>query len=372
MSSKIEERIADIEAELAKMQYNKATQGHFATLKARLAQLRSELVERAASSKRKGSGFGIKKQGDATTILLGFPSVGKSTLLNAITNKETKVAAYEFTTVEVIPGMIEYERHFKGTRIQILDLPGIIKGGAAGRGRGREILSTVRNADLVIILLDATRPEHLEIIENELYKANIRLDQEPPYIRLKKRDRGGILVTGFPSKTTYEEIANVLRTYRISNADVFLYEKDLTLDHIIDFVAGNRVYIPSLVVVNKVDLVSSEQLDKLKKGIERHIIPISAELKVGLEEFKEAIIKRIDLMRVFLWTPGKKEPDMDEPLIIKNGSTIDDVCIKIHKRFKEGFRYANVWGTSTKFPGQKVGLNHRLEDSDIIRIILEK
>lgn len=372
LSTKIEERIADIEAELSKMQYNKATQGHFATLKARLAQLRSELVERAALSKRKGSGFGIKKQGDATAILLGFPSVGKSTLLNAVTNKESKVAAYEFTTVDVIPGMIEYEELFRGTRIQILDLPGIIKGGATGRGRGREILSTVRNADIVIILLDATRPKHLEIIENELYRANIRLDQKPPNIRLKKRDRGGILVTGFPSKTTYEEIANVLRTYRINNADVFLYEKDLTLDHIIDFVAGNRIYLPSLVVINKIDLVTPQKLNELKKVIGRNIIPISAEQKVGLEEFKESIIYRIGLIHVFLWTPGKKEPDMNEPLILKTGSTIDDVCIKVHKRFKEDFRYANVWGASAKFPGQKVGLNHQLADSDIIRIVLEK
>ncbi|MFX0114309.1 MAG: OBG GTPase family GTP-binding protein [Candidatus Hodarchaeota archaeon] len=352
------------------MQYNKATQGHFATLKARLAQLRSELVEKAALSKRKGSGFGVKKQGDATAILLGFPSVGKSTLLNAVTNKESKVAAYEFTTLEVIPGMIEYEGKFEGTRIQILDLPGIIKGGATGKGRGREILSTVRNADLIIILLDVTRPEHLEIIENELYAANIRLDQEPPNIRLKKRERGGILVTGFPSKTNLEEIANVLRTYRINNADVFLYEKGLTLDQIIDFVAGNRVYLPSLVVANKVDLVSSKELKELKRVLGKNFIPISAEKKVGLEEFKEAIIDRIGLIRVFLWTPGKKEPDMDEPLILKKGSTIDDVCIKIHKRFKEDFRYANIWGASAKFPGQKVGLNHKIEDSDIIRIIL--
>ena len=126
MSEKIEERIAEKEAEMAKMQYNKATSHHFGTLRAQIAQLRSELVDRAMKSKKKGSGFSIKKHGDATVILLGFPSVGKSTLLNAITNKESKVAAYEFTTLDAIPGMMEYDGKYKGARIQIIDLPDYI------------------------------------------------------------------------------------------------------------------------------------------------------------------------------------------------------------------------------------------------------
>jgi len=314
----------------------------------------------------------VKKQGDATTILLGFPSVGKSTLLNAITNKETKVAAYDFTTLDVIPGMIEFEGKFKGTEIQILDLPGIIEGGSTGRGRGHVILSTIRNADLIIIMLDATKLEHLETIENELYNANIRLDKNPPNIKIKKRNRGGILVSGFPSKTNYEEIAKVLRTYRITNADVFLYEKDLTLDHIIDFIAGNRVYIPSLLVINKIDLLDAKELKSLNSVLGSPFILISAEKKIGLDQFKEAIIDHIGLIRVFLWTPGKKEPDMDEPLILKKGAIINDVCTKIHKRFIDDFRYVNIWGTSAKFPGQKLGLNHQVNDGDILRIILEK
>ena len=180
MSEKIEQRIADIEAELAKMQYNKATQAHFGVLKARLAQLNNELVERAIKSNRKGSGFFVKKHGDATVILLGYPSVGKSTLLSAITNKESKVAAYEFTTLDAVPGMMEYNGRYKGVKVQIIDLPGIIEGGSTGSGRGREIFSAVRNADLIAIMLDATKLDHIEIIKKELYHANIRLDQQPP------------------------------------------------------------------------------------------------------------------------------------------------------------------------------------------------
>jgi len=65
--------------------------------------------------------------------MIGFPSVGKSTLLTSITETESLVAAYEFTTLTCIPGII----HYNETKIQLLDLPGIIEGAADGRGRGR-------------------------------------------------------------------------------------------------------------------------------------------------------------------------------------------------------------------------------------------
>lgn len=371
MSQKIEQRIADIEAELAKMQYNKATEAHFGVLRARLAQLNNELVERAIKSNRKGSGFFVKKHGDATVILLGYPSVGKSTLLSAITNKDSKVAAYEFTTLDAIPGMMEYNGKYKGAKIQIIDLPGIIEGGATGSGRGREIFSAVRNADLIVILLDATKIEHIDIIKKELYNANIRLDQNPPRIRIKERNRGGLQVSGHPSLTPIDVITSVLREYRIINADVFLREPNLTIDHIIDHLTGNRKYVPSLVVLNKVDLlVSRSKLSQIEKQIGK-FVAISADKKIGLDELKEAIVDKIGIMRVYLKKPGQKT-DFEDPMIIKKGSTVEDLCYKIHKRFKDDFRYANIWGTSVKFPGQKVGLDHVLLDSDVIKIMLEK
>lgn len=370
MSEKIEQRIADIEAELAKMQYNKATQGHFAVLKARMAQLQNELVERAIKSNRKGSGFFVKKHGDATVILLGFPSVGKSTLLNAITNKESKVAAYEFTTLDAVPGMMEYNGRYKGAKIQIIDLPGIIEGGATGSGRGREIFSAVRNADLIAIMLDATKIEHIDIIKKELYDANIRLDQHPPFIRIKERNRGGLIVSGHKSATPNEVIAQVLREYKIINADVYLREDNLTIDHIIDHITGNRKYVPSLIIINKVDLIDRSELPPIRERI-GDFVTISADRKIGLDELKEAIVEKIGIMRVYLKKPGQKA-DFEEPMIIKKDSTVEDLCYKIHRRFKDDFRYANVWGKSVKFPGQKVGLAHVLLDSDVIKITLEK
>jgi len=86
--------------------------------------------------------------------MIGFPSVGKSTLLTKLTGTESKIAAYEFTTLTCIPGNIYY----KGSKIQLLDLPGIIEGAKDGKGRGRQVIAVARTCNLICIVLDATRP----------------------------------------------------------------------------------------------------------------------------------------------------------------------------------------------------------------------
>ena len=368
-----EERIKEIEEEMAKTQYNKATQGHFATLKARLSKLRSEIIEIAIrKGAKKGSGFAIKKHGDATAILLGFPSVGKSTLLSAITNKESRIGAYDFTTVDAIPGMLNYDGKYIGTKIQIIDLPGIIEDAARGKGRGKQIFSAARNADLILIMLSALQINDLDVILDELYKANLRVNKKPRRVIIKEKNRGGIIVTGHTIGLEYtaEDIQNVLREYRIISAEVFINEPNVSLDEIIDTVAKNRIYMPSLIILNKVDLLERKELEKIKGKI-GFFVPISAEKGWNLEQLKEEIVEKIELMRIYLRRPGQKA-DYEEPLIIKRGSTIQEVAERIHRRFLNDFRHASIWGPSAKFPGQKVGLQHVLEDSDVVKIVLKK
>ena len=149
----IEEKIKDIEEEIQKTPYNKATSHHIGKLKAKLSKLKEESLQRSSGG-HKGQGFHVKKTGDATVVLVGFPSVGKSTLLNEITNAESKVGAYQFTTLDIVPGVMEH----KNAKIQIFDIPGIITGASSGKGRGKEILSVVRTADLILIVLDTLNP----------------------------------------------------------------------------------------------------------------------------------------------------------------------------------------------------------------------
>jgi len=112
-----------------------ATEYHLGLLKAKLAKYRSQLLEPSKKSGEKGEGFDVLKSGDARVALIGFPSVGKSTLLSTLTKTQSEAASYEFTTLTCIPGVIEY----KGANIQLLDLPGIIEGASQGKGRGKQV-----------------------------------------------------------------------------------------------------------------------------------------------------------------------------------------------------------------------------------------
>ncbi|KAL9304297.1 hypothetical protein ACSQ67_021560 [Phaseolus vulgaris] len=79
----------------------------------------------------------IKWLGANPFHFFGFPysSLGKSTLLTMLTGTHSEAASYEFTTLTCIPGII----HYNDTKIQLLDLPGIIEGASEGKGRGRQL-----------------------------------------------------------------------------------------------------------------------------------------------------------------------------------------------------------------------------------------
>src|SRR3989339_1610263 len=211
----IREKLKELEDELARTQKNKATEYHIGIIKSKIAQLRREVI----SPKKHGSsggGFDVKKSGDATAVMIGLPSVGKSTLLNKITNAESHTAAYAFTTLTCIPGVLEYN----GARIQILDLPGIIEGAKDGKGRGREVIAVARGADLILIMLDAAAPKQIGVIERELYGFGIRMNTSRPDIVIKKKEYGGITINSTVKRTNISdrEIMAILNEYKIHNA----------------------------------------------------------------------------------------------------------------------------------------------------------
>jgi len=358
------EKIAEIEREIGRTQKNKATEYHLGTLKAKLAKYRGQLLEPSGKKGEKGEGFDVLKSGDARVAMIGFPSVGKSTLLSTVTKTESVQASYEFTTLTCIPGVIEY----KGSNIQLLDLPGIIEGAAQGKGRGRQVIAVARTADLVLMILDATKKDiHKQLLEYELESVGIRLNCRKPNIYFKQQKAGGIKFTSTCTLTRMDEklVHNILHEYKIFNAEV-LFREDCNADQLIDVIEGNRKYLPCLYVYNKIDQIPLEEVDRLAR--QPHSVVISCEMKLNLDYLVDCLWAHLDLIRVFTKKPGNR-PDFSDAIILRNGVTVKHVCHAIHRTLPEVFKYALVWGTSCKFSPQRVGLAHKTHDEDVIQVV---
>jgi small GTP-binding protein len=357
------QRIKELEDELSTTKYNKRSQGHIGLIKAKIALLK-EKQEKRIASKGGGTGFSIKRSGDATVIIVGFPSVGKSTLLNAITKARSATAAYAFTTLTCIPGLLEH----KHAKIQVLDVPGIISGAASGTGRGKEVLACAQSADLVLLVVDVFHLEHLAVLQKEVYDAHLRLNKRKPAVRIVRKERGGIDIGSTVKLTKMDEatIKGIMQEFRLNNASVVLRD-NIDADELIDVIEGNKKYVPSLTLLNKIDLVDEKELERVKKLIKPDIC-ISAEQKINTEELKELIFQKLGFIRIYCKEQGKKA-DLEEPLIMKSPSTLRNVCEKLHREFVAKFTFARVWGKSAKFDGQVLrSLEHQLKDEDVVEI----
>lgn len=374
----IEDHIKDLEDLLHKTIPNKHTMKSIVTLKANIAKLRRELVKELSSKGGGGVGFSIKRSGDAQVAFVGYPSTGKSTLLNILTEGHTdsKVAAYDFTTVDCIPGTMKYNK----ITIQLLDLPGIILGASHGKGRGREILSVLRAVDLILIILDFNYEgmldlSRLDIIKTELNNIGIRINRKPPKISIKVLPKGGLGMTSGVRLTNLNRdyVKAICQEYSITNAHITFYE-DSTPEDLIDALLGNCQYIPAIIIVNKIDVAKPIEKERLLAGetlAGEDFITVSGITMEGIDDLRQKIYDKLDLIRVYL-KPRVKEIDFEKPMIMKKGSTIKDACNKIHKDFVNQFRFAKVWGKSAKHPGQVVQIKHVLEDEDILCIFLRK
>ena len=360
-----EERIKELEHLISNSQYNKRTQHAIGMYKAQLARLKEKQAAKQASSAASGGGYNVRKSGDGTVVMLGFPSVGKSTLLNGLTNAESEVGSYAFTTLQVIPGMMEYAH----ARIQLLDVPGVVHGAASGKGRGTEVFSVLRSADLIILLLDVHNPQHKEVLLKEVRDANIRANERPPDVKVRKTSKDGIKIgkTCRLTRLDDETIESILKEFRINNADVVIRD-DISADQFIDVIEGNKHYVPAITVVNKVDEVSAEEAERMREQVGADLL-ISAQERRHLDDLKALIFRKLDLIRVYLKEPNE-DADMEEPLILSAGATIRSACRKLHRDFVKRFRYARVWGESAKFPGQKHMLHHGLRDGDVVELHL--
>ena len=360
MDERLALKLKELEDELARTQKNKATEFHIGILKSKIAKLKKELLT-GGSGRGGGGPKGVRKAGDATVAMVGFPSVGKSTLMNLVTDADSKVGAYDFTTTDCVPGMLLYE----GLHIQVFDIPGIITGAAQGKGRGREVLSYARIADLILVVLDINSYERLGTIESELHEAGIRINARPPNVQIVEQKT---LEVKLPPKcrVSKESVLGALKEFKVFTGHVIIRE-DIMEDQFIDFLEGNRHYVPALYLVNKSELVGGKKLSEIRKALApRPVLFISCYDQQNISQLKEMVFQNLGMIRVY------SKPRLGQvsasPVVLKKGATISDYARKIRKYELNAIKYAVVSGKSVSFSGQKVGLDHALMDGDVVTL----
>ena len=353
----IAQQIEEIEAVLRKTPHHKATNGFIGAMRAKIARLKDKEVEVSSHGKGGGAGgYSVKKQGDATIVLIGPPSAGKSTLINLLTNAESKVAAYAFTTVSVIPGMLKYRDGY----IQILDVPGLIEGASIGKGRGKEVLSVARGSDLLLIMTDPERLNFFDKILLELEGAGIRINKKKPSVRVEKELAGGLtIVSNIKQDYPLDDVKDIAKEFGIKNGRLILKEK-VTMDQIIDALSERIVYKKAIFVVNKADLNT--------KNVYEDLIYISAETEQGIEELKEIIWKELKLVTIYLVERNEK-PGTENPVIMNENDTLEDVAGSIGSEFLGSTTLAKIWGNGAKFDGQEMPLSTKVINGMQIRFV---
>ncbi len=355
----IDEQIEQIEETLRKTPHHKATNGFIGAMRAKIARLRDREIEQSGKRGGGGGGYQVKKQGDATVVIVGPPSAGKSTLINKITNAESKVAPYAFTTVTVVPGMLKHNQAY----IQILDIPGLISGAKEGKGRGKEVLSVARGADLLLIMTDVKRVDAFASMVNELLGAGIRINEEKPKVLIEKKISGGLDVfSNIKQDIDKETIKEIAREYGIKNGTITLQE-NISMDRLFDAFSENRVYVPAIWVINKVDEEAN-----YKEMIDGEYVAISAETGDGIDDLISEIWNALKFVTVYLVKPDE-EIGSGSPIVMKEGDTLKDVALKIGPDFAAGKKIVKIWGESAKFPGQEVSFDTKVCEGMQVRFL---
>ena len=163
--------------------------------------------------------------------LVGFPNVGKSTLLSVLTNAKPKIANYHFTTLSPNLGMVKYY----DDSFAIADIPGLVEGANKGVGLGHSFLRHIERVRLIVHIVD---------------------------------------ISGSEGRDPFED-------YKTINEELKSYSQVL---------AGK----PRIIVANKTDLISDNKILKsFEKKVKISVIPISAAAHIGLPELLAAVYEKI-------------------------------------------------------------------------------
>src|SRR6476619_3857544 len=160
------ERIREVNALLAELPDYR--NGPYADLrKTLLAEIEDTRVRSSAVHR---DSIAVRREGAAQIALVGPPNVGKSSLLQALSEIQIKTGDYPFTTLRPVPALTR----IGGVLVQLVEIPGLIGGASDDRGGGRALLGVLRSADAIVFCARASYPSNeLETVRAELATAEI-------------------------------------------------------------------------------------------------------------------------------------------------------------------------------------------------------
>jgi len=363
----LEEKIRTLEEFLSLVPKHKGTEKLIALHRSRLVKLRQELEKKKAV--KKGSGaptpFSIQKSGDIEAILVGTNGVGKTRLLNALTNTKYPVGVPTHVPIQGVTTCC------KGVLLQIVEAPALFEGASRGIGNGRQILGLIRNSDILGIVIDLTNDIEWQysVLMKELENASLRINVSRPPVAVERTGSGGILIFGAENyDIDTDELREYLREAGFRNCTLRILGP-VSMQQIIDSLDNRIRYIKAIIIATKGDLPGTAKnfKDLIRiAGNRFKVVPVSSIKNKGINELKEAFFTELDLIRV--WTKSEKGIG-ERPLVLKKNSTVRDAAKKIHSSFLNHFRYAVIHRHDSKSPTKKVGINYKLEDGDILQIV---
>jgi len=341
-----------------------------AQIKRKISGLKLEIESRRKHGARTSShDIFLKKEGAAQIVILGLTNVGKSSLLSILTNAKPQIANYEYTTTKPIQGMLEFEN----LKFQLIEAPALIPQNSEDKVWNSKILTLARNSDGLILMVDLSRDciSQLDFILNSLEDFGISIYRPKSMVDiLKEKSRGiQITVSGQLIDCSLNDVKKLAYDYGIRNAIIRISGEN-SLEDIENAILENRkIYKSAIIIANKLDIKAEQNSKILKDKIFKKIpiMAVSCDTKKNTDEIGKLIFRSLEIIRIYTKEPGGKA-SVDMPFIIKNDSSVIKVAKEIHSDLFENFRFARIWGPSSKYPGEKVGRTHTLKDEDIVEI----
>jgi ribosome-interacting GTPase 1 len=339
--------------------------------KSKIASLKDEIAVQRGKRSAARSSWSIEREGAAQVMIFGPTRVGRSSLLRAVTKAKPAVGDYEFKTERPVPGMMAYE----DVQLQLVELPAPQLSSNRGYEIQAEVTDLIRMCDGLLILVDLTTEpvRQFHSIATALKENGISIQKPSSRVEIVREKGSGeirIATSGVQTLTNPEQIRDLLRSYGIKNALVRVYD-DVTLDNVEDAIQENiTIFKPCLVLGNKMDLDGAKEVGvqfQVKIGEEFPILMTSCLTGQGLAQLGERTFQCLDLIRIYTKEPNQSKTS-DYPFVVPRGTAVKELARRIHSDLAERYRYARIWGPTSKFAGERVGPEHMLGDRDTVEI----